>query len=301
MLYQILNPGMVVAFGSEGLYGPDIICGLFGHGSTHSVAMFTALVVSANYFLTMEEGRRIRRAIVLYDVLLMITEVGIAAASDNKALFFILPMNFISYFVIYIIGTWKTSGKKTLKRTIIGLCVVTASVMVAYYVSHTVQALINKYVIESINMIVESMDGTSYVNGSNERFKLIGYALSLPSSWFFGEGVASTDFYQPGFHGYNFFGQSDYGSIIILGGIWVYFSLIVLFEEAFTRLSFLNKRIARSLRVMVVLTIVVLSIYSQVFTQIRFTIAMIALCAGLVVYAIEISSNDSGGQSLETR
>lgn len=283
MAIQYFIPGLLVAWDSgPELYGPDVICGLFGKGSTHAVAILSSMVIVNNavYIGIKKSGK-----VFIYNVLLLMSSFAVALINDNKALFLLLPLyalcfGLIVFWLSRARGNKGGSAKKYILMAVT-LIVATASL---YSISDWFKDLIDSTVVNSISMILNSLSGDAYVNGSNERFKQIGYALSLGSSWLFGEGIGVADFYQEGYHGFSFFGQSDYGSLIIIGGVWLYLAVVAFYTSVLSDAVESTCVVKKSMIVIIVVLLLTMSVYSQVFTQVRFGIPFLMMVASLEFY-----------------
>lgn len=284
MAVQYYRPGVIVAWDSgPELYGPDVICGLFGKGSTHAVAMLSSFVVVNN---AVYARRKRPRGGSMYNVMMLIASLAVALINDNKALFLLLPLYIFCFGVIYLgLSRRRGNSRKVIRSCIVVIAALGLAVVFSYMMFDWFKRIVDSTIISSLEMILNSLSGDAYVNGSNERFKQIGYALSIASSWLFGEGIGITDFYQEGYHGFSFFGQSDYGSMIIICGVWLYLAVIAFYTSALSDAVGPEGMTRSNLIIVVVVMLLVMSVYSQIFTQVRFGIPFLMMAASLEFYA----------------
>lgn len=275
MIVQYLNPGDFVAMQNGPVQGgSDLISGFFGYGSTHAIAIFTTFVVV--YDLYYYKFVRNKLYYVFYLALLIIWSLYIATLNDNKALFFFLPFGVVLYLII-----WASFEKKRIIR-LFGVIIVSVFLLVlAYCFVPLIHDFVEKNIFHSIEMVLRAMEPGSYVNGSDERFKAIPFSLSQNDTWSVGQGFGSAGIYQEGYLGFNHFGMSDFGSIMILGGIWIYVTLVFFVSVA---ISFSPKKGESSflLGIIIATLLIFASIYTQIFTQVRIAIPLLML--GMMLY-----------------
>ena len=259
--------------------GVDAMSGLFGAASTHSVAIYTTFVVVYDLG-AIQKGFYDKRMLVPYIAGLSLLSLYIATLNDNKALFFFLPLGVLLCWAIYIAFYHKTATVKTLLVVPLIACML----FLSYLGMPAVQSLVQDYIARSVNMAVNAWDLSSYVNGSDERFQMVAYALSLPAAWGFGDGFGMADMYREGYRGFNHFGQSDFGSIVILGGFWLYFLVLYFYVRVFSISSSPTQRKKPVLWAAMSILLAYSSVFTQVFTQVRISIPLILLGYALFVY-----------------
>ena len=280
IVFQYVFPGSLVAASSSyEAMGVDAMSGLFGAASTHSIALYTTFVVVYDISV-MQKGLYDKRTLVSYIAALSLSSLYIATLNDNKALFFFLPLGVLLCWAIYIAFNYRTAAVKTSLLIPLIACML----LLLYLGVPAVQNFVQDYIARSINMAVNAWDLGSYVNGSDERFQMVAYALSLPAAWGFGDGLGMADVYQEGYRGFNHFGQSDFGSIVILGGFWLYFLVLYFYVRVFSISSSSTQRKKPVLVIAMLILLVYSSVYTQVFTQVRISIPVILLSYALFVY-----------------
>ena len=280
IVIQYLYPGLLVAASnSNEVMGVDVMSGLFGAASTHSVALYTTFVIV--YDIGMVQKRTIdNRVFIIYIVVTALLSLFIATLNDNKALFFFLPLGVLLCWIIYI----AFHNKVAIAKTLLIVPILACALLVMYLGIPAVQSFVQNNIARSIDAVVNAFDLSGYVNGSDERFHVISYALSLSSTWGFGDGLGQVDLYQKGYRGFNHFGQSDFCSIVILGGIWLYILILYFYTKAFTTFSSQVKPKKAVLFGVTFALLVTSSIFTQVFTQVRIAIPLVLVSYALSIY-----------------
>lgn len=276
MHIQLIRPGLIVAshMGVE-VMGVDMICGLFGYGSTHTVALFTVLVILANILRCFACPEK-RTSRVIWIVFASVYTMVFSLFNDNKALWFFLPLALLAVLAVCFS---RLSLDTKYRISVVGcLCVLFA---VGLYVTvPMVRKAINLTVMDSVKTALRAMRPGAYALGSDERFKIITYAFLKPESWTVGDGIGAADFYQEGYCGFPHFGQSDFGSLVILTG-FVGFLLIV----SLNTLLLCSSNTSIQLKVILPSLMIVGAIYTQVFTQVRIAVPFLILL--MILHAID--------------
>ncbi|WP_143786343.1 hypothetical protein [Olsenella sp. An188] len=280
MLVQYSYPGIIQPVSDGNIISfEDNISGLFGYGSTHAVALFTVFVLVSDIPLIARSSGKKRVGIIFCTFGLAALSLYIATLNDNKALIFVIALVLFVMLIVMMAFHLRTALKALVLIAIVGSVVS----VVAFNLIPAFRSFVGG-IIWWAQAIVDAMRPDAYVNGSDERFKMIVYALSLPTSWILGEGIGSADFYQPGLHGFNHFGQSDYGSIIVLCGVWAYILLVAYYVAIFSAASS-KKGLARAPLVCgLTILFVAISIYVQPFTQVRIAIPLLLLALAISMF-----------------
>ena len=228
IVLQFWFPGSFVAYpGDTTLTLEDTMSGLFGSASTHAIAIYTTFVIIYDYVVFRRDKRGVQYW--LYLIAIAIVSLWIATLNDNKALFFFLPVGLLLCLVMYCCVRPRVA-RRILLPYAVGAIVLIA---VLYSALPFFREYLEQNIFKSIEIATRAFDLNAYVNGSDERFKLIVYALSLPGTWLMGDGFGLVNLYQEGYRGFNHFGLSDFGSIAILGGIWFYIVVLYAFSRPF--------------------------------------------------------------------
>lgn len=280
MVIQYIFPGSIQAVSDGNVISfEDNISGLFGYASTHAVAFYTVFIIIYNINWSQRVVDRSRIIVVFYTIILAILSIIIGTLNDNKALFFFI---IIALFICCVyIGAFHL--RKAVKIAAILIPSIIVVCLSAYELIPVFKAFIDKLIWSISFVVIRALSPDSIVNGSDERFKMIVYALLLSKSWQFGEGIGAFDMYQPGALGFNHFGQSDYGSIIILCGVWAYLALVVSYVYTLTRVSGADGRRAILVSIPIVLFVTMSTIYVQVFSQVRIGIPFLMLGISLAL------------------
>lgn len=275
--YNIPEALMAVSDGTQRMK-EDAMSGLFGYGSTHSVALYTTFVIVYNIGVVHRRALD-NRVLIPYTIGLSLLSLYVATLNDNKALFFFLPLGVLLCGVVHVFFSYRTSAVKV-------ILTVPAVVFVLFFIDAmipSVHTFFEDNILKSVNIIINAWDLRAYVNGSDERFKIIIYAASLQSSWGFGDGLGQADLYQTGYRGFNHFGQCDYGSIVILGGVGLFLFILYFYAKIIAAPSASARRKKPVLYGITFVLLLCASVYTQVFTQVRIAIPLLLL--GYSLYA----------------
>lgn len=280
IVVQYVAPGAIMAV-SDGtqVMQEDLMSGLFGYGSTHSVALYTSFVIVYDIGMLRRRSSD-RRLLIIYIFVITLLSFYIATLNDNKALFFFLPISVFLCGVIFLAFYYKTAAIKAIFFVPIAIFVL----FLLYLLIPTVHSFVEENIVRSINMAIKAWDLGAYVNGSDERFNIIAYALSLPEAWGFGDGLGQADMYQMGYHGFNHFGQSDFGSLVILGGFWIYFLILFFYVKVLVTPQVLFRNKKAILYFAIVFLLLCSSVFTQPFSQVRMAIPLILLGHALCTY-----------------
>lgn len=280
MCIQYAIPGVLIASHSGvDVMQVDVVCGLFAYGSTHTVALFTVFVVVLNIFARIS-GLRKWHTNYVYQVSLALFSIVFAELNDNKALWFFLPLVLAMIGGVYL---WLNRQFLGMRFSIAVALMVLVSFS-AYWLLPMVRSFVDENLINSISIAMRAFSPTAYANGSDERFKIIAYAFSLPEFWMIGDGMGAAGLYEASYRGFPHFGQTDFGSIGILCGVWYYLYIIFMFARVLSA-GYARRRL---IRVPVLILIVCLSLYTQPFTQVRIAVPSAMLCIVLVQCLVAI-------------
>lgn len=214
---QILRPNFIVAKADYTIsFSPDTVSGLFVYGGTHELCLFSIFILLYNYTAAQQLEKKKKKKLVNYTIALSILLGAISMCNDNKMYFVILPLAVIVYMVCCV----KFERRKI--RSAIRILVVLAGIIFGgYLVIPSIKSQINQ-VIDLVHKSTVAFMTPTVALGGNERTAIISYALRQRSTWLFGMGFGSATLYEEGFCGFAHFGLSDFGSILLLGGICFY-------------------------------------------------------------------------------
>ena len=274
IVIQVLTHGLMVSPATGGAeIIEDTYSGLFGPKSTHAVALFTTFVAMINLrAVLMEPSCKSVRLYLLRFTTVVILSLVVAGLNDNKALFLLMPVGLSVEIVISICCLQRNRRTviKALAVTIVGVFLLVCAISPL----REKVGVLCKYFISTIARAIRP---GAYSNGSDERIAIIARALSMPSSWLVGLGFGSGGMYQEGFCGFGHFGQSDFGSLVILGGLWFYLSITAVYVRVFLPVGVNGKhRLGPALCLAVF--ILIGSLYTQTYSQVRIAIPTFLIC-----------------------
>lgn len=267
MLIQIFIPYSIEAVVDEAYvisYYEDTISGLFQYASTHVVCLFTVFICLYNISYIKKMGtRNLKSILVVYIFIIVFVSYYIAINNNNKALFLLLPL---------IIFLYWAAGKMDVGRKIVYILgvglLLFLMIKIGYTFISSVQMFFDDNIFNLLKMIQNANGLGSHAKGSNERIAIIGYALALPRVWLFGTGFGSTGIYSSGYHGFYHFGQADFGSVLLLGGIWFSLLIFIYYYKSFMSIidpvCVKNKKLLKSIVCMILLST---AIYTQCYTR----------------------------------
>lgn len=203
----------------------DLISGLFMYASTHAVALFSCFVLLIDLNSIRDGSGELRIPVVCCAVAVIASSLGIAALNDNKALFALMP---IVLLLFYAEGLSSISFMKIVKGLMF-LTILLGLVFLLYMCNSSFASFFDDNVLSLFDIVENSSSiGTDAV-GSGERIAIIGYAFNLASSWLFGIGLGTATFHEGVFCGFTHFGQADFGSLVILLGVWFLVALFAFY------------------------------------------------------------------------
>lgn len=288
---QITKPYSIVARGvqEEITYYEDTISGLFGYGLTHVVSLFTVFIILYNLSYRKQMTSKLSRCILnIYIFIITGVSLYFALYNDNKALFLLLPLAVL----IYWFAEQETRSKR-INRIVVTSCSLAIGLFLIYSLSASARTFIDNNLLNTITMISKSWSLGTKANGSNERVAIVGYALLKKSTWLLGEGFGNSHLYASGYSGFRHFGQSDFGSLLLLGGVWLYVALFFFYLKNMyviinckTRNKFLQLGIA----------IIVLStaFYTQCFSRTSVAVCLVLISLAFRLQYQIVGNGDNG-------
>lgn len=267
LLMQIFVPysvNAVIADSNEIGFYEDTISGLFRYASTHVVCLFTIFIILYDIsYIKRIQKKGIRIIIWILVAVMSLISFFIAANSDNKAFFLLLPLLIFAFWF-----SDKMSVTSRFLKVVSFFLIVPIIIMLLYSFNNDIRTFIDDYFLKTFNLIMNAHSLGASANGSNERIAILPFSLSRVSTWITGTGFGSSYIYSSGYLGFNHFGQADLGSILILGGIWFAVFLMVYYIKGFViiigRQSRMNSRVLKfSLFVILFCT----AVYTQCFTR----------------------------------
>lgn len=276
LFIQIFVPYSIVAVVDEAYYinyYEDNISGLFQYASTHVVCLFTIFIALYDISFGRKVKNRTRIFINMLVIVMILVSFFIAANNDNRSFFLLLPLSLFAYWY-----SGKIQSVKKVAWIVVGFLFIPLIIYGIYISNSAVREFIDANVLNTLDIIVKAHSLGSTANGSNERIAIIFEGLGMLSTWFIGKGFGSTAMYGSGFLGYNHFGQSDFGSILVLGGIWYLLLLLCYYLKSFViiigRDSFKNNR---ALKWSITIIVVCIAVYTQCFSRTNVVSALILI------------------------
>lgn len=279
MMVQLNSPGSIVAYhdaSQEISFYEDTVSGFFAYASTHTIALYTTLVLLLNIAAV-----RRRRAMGLsvtalrvYNIALIVVSFAIATLNDNKALFVFLPM----VLLVLLFGDIAT-GRLKPSVALVGILLAGISLVLVYALVPALQIFITDQYFSLFEMTASSRDIGSSANGSNERIAILAYALGIPSTWGVGLGIGASGLYAAGYLGFRHFGQADMGSFLVLFGVWFATAYIWLFvRESSVLVRDSSSKHKAALYILLSCVVVMAMIYTQPFSNVDECICMFFNC-----------------------
>lgn len=240
-------------------YSADLISGLFGYNGTGLLTMYFCFLIVYNYFLL--KGKQIKhvKLFILYNFLTIGFMFYVALKSDNKGLFFLIPLCLCVYIIINKLDLSKNFLKKIKK--IVSYIFIIASVLIFGVIIS--QPFFNsiyffQLALQSIKKNWLLLDN-SY--GSMERFGMIAYALSKEEIRWSGYGIGMYMWKTSKAMNFEHFGICDLGTFMCLGGLAFVLLLMLLVWSVYYSM-FSDKIVAF---ILLILTAIIL-FYTQLFT-----------------------------------
>ena len=278
LFIQITHPYLITAkiTSIEIDYLEDTISGLFAYGATHVVSLFTTFIVLYNF--SYAKGIRkanVRKLLRIYTCILILITSFIALFNDNKAFFILMPM-------ILLIFWYADKEKRSLRlnRIVMSCFILPIFLYVLYLLSVDFREFIDNNFLSLYRMILNSVNLGSMANGSNERIAMIFYALKCPDTYLFGKGFGSVGLYQAGVEGFRHFGQADFGTLLILGGVW-FTSLLLCSYIKMLNGIIAKKKLNEVVGVGIIIIVLILTAYTQCVTRTNCTMCLILIALSL--------------------
>lgn len=252
------------------VFSADLVSGLFGYNGTGFLTMYFCFLMLYNFVLRKCKYIRRRQLLAIYNLLLLGSLAFIAANSDNKTLFILLPLFLIVYLIIFKMNSYKNILQKLqslFRSAFSGILVFTIFIIGLQPALGTI-GLIH----DILNKLQTGWMSANTAHGSAERLGMIAYALNNSDIRWWGAGIAKHVWKESYTFGFVHFGICDFGSFICLGGI-LFIVLLSCFLLAVYQSIFQDK-IAGYL--FLILTIVVL-LYTQLLTVMSLTCSWIFL------------------------
>lgn len=246
----------------------DLVSGLFGYNGTGLLTMYFCFLILYNVVQYKCRYIKQKQEFVVYNFFLLGIMFFIAANSDNKALFVLMPLFLIAFLVIFRVSFYKNFFQKAraLFRYIVkGMSLFSIFIICLQPILGTLD-----HFKDIVNKLQTGWMKGNVAHGSAERLGMIAYALKNSNIRWSGIGIAKHAWQESKVLGFAHFGISDSGSFLCLGGI-LFFLLLACFLLSIYRNVFRDKITGN---VFFILTIAVL-IYTQMMTVMSLTCSWI--------------------------
>lgn len=207
-------------------YVDDLTSGLFGYNGTGLLTMYFGFLIVYNISLYKNNEIKRKKMFFIYNIILTTFIMYVATRSDNKALFIIVPMLLIIYYIEDRMNK-DMSSKKKLLHLLSYVFKVAAIVTIFIFIVVPIMGL-GEIFQDIFQKIQTGWLLSNSAHGSAERLGMIAYALNNKSIRWFGAGIAKYDWQEPYAFHFVHFGISDFGAFLCLGGV-IYISLVCVF------------------------------------------------------------------------
>lgn len=292
VVIQIFFPGVI-----EGIHTVDktlfvdTLSGFFEYGVSHVLCMYMVFVIIYNYaYIGRMESVRKRRAVRIYNGLLIVLSILLGVLYDNKAILLMLAVSLMAYALI-------ANSARVFLRLFFGIGWAAVGLMLCFLFVKPVWELIAKIIALGIADLKRIISSSTIVAGGGERIAIIAHALTQPASYFLGKGWGASHLYSAGYLGFAHFGQSDLGSILTLGGIWYLLVIINYYYQLMLRIVSVQMVVQYKYITLVVLMVIMVSLlYTQPFTRSDVLLCMIFI---MLVFRMKIQDIKKAEQEHE--
>ena len=251
-------------------FNADLVSGLFGYNGTGLLTMYFCFLLLFNFVLYKKDVIRQKQIFIVYNILLFCIVLYVAANSDNKTLFVLVPLFFIIYLVVFQMSFYRNAIRKIsiLLRNVLG------GVLIFALLAYATQPLLGTmdFIQDIFDKSLSGWNNADAALGSAERLGMIVYALNRSDILWHGAGIASHLWQEAYGLGFAHFGISDFGTFLCLGGV-PFIVLMVLFFISVYRRVFKDSAICYTF---LVLTLIIL-IYTQLLTVLSLTCSWLFL------------------------
>ena len=245
----------------------DMITGFIGADGTHCVAIFTVFVIILNLCNIENYSHNVKRYAQIYLVVSTAVSLFVATQNDNNALFILVPVALIVYFI--------ARTKIDLYNFLTKFWKLIAIVVVLIIGLHFLSTSTNEKfaaIAYRLNLTITSYSLTGgQILSTDERFRL--YTLALQNGGMWGKGWGSIQMFSDTSINHHF-GMSAIQPMIYMGG-WVFY-LIYNLTTAKLFAGKENGSIKRT--ILFFFLFVLMSYFTQIYIIDRLTYFMCFLC-----------------------
>ena len=157
-------------------FNADLVSGLFGYNGTGLLTMYFCFLLLFNFVLYKKDVIRQKQIFIVYNILLFCIVLYVAANSDNKTLFVLVPLFFIIYLVVFQMSFYRNAIRKIsiLLRNVLG------GVLIFALLAYATQPLLGTmdFIQDIFDKSLSGWNNADAALGSAERLGMIVYALN---------------------------------------------------------------------------------------------------------------------------
>lgn len=215
-------------------YYEDLCCGLFGYNGTHELTMFLLFMNALNLHHYSKLKHNNKTIFLGYIFIVNIVVAITSTKNDNIAMFLFMPLFII---IDVIVAEYLKREKVTAVLHKFGKYIgIVVILVVCAFVLPSTRDFISEYVLIRVKMVFDVRNARYQINGSNERLAIPLMALCEEDGWILGKGIGTASYGGGTFFGFNHFGLSSIGSLIMTGGIWFYLSYTMFYSKTIAKM-----------------------------------------------------------------
>lgn len=259
-------------------YKPDLMSGLFGLFGTPCLAFFSVFILVYNVYYAGYHLRGVKRVFVYaYDLLVAGFIMWASVRNDNKGIFIILIIYLCILGFIFVSARSYVKEPQTRWIRIAGIIAVLAVfTAVIGTLAYTNLELFRGVVDMMIRKVQEGTAGSS-AQGGGERIGMMLFMLEEPAKIPFGYGLGNYYSANQTALGFHHFGQSDFGTFLILGGF-----LFMILIGVFVFSAFQSTAGHAAFSLIVCVSYMIFAVYTQVYVNAQ------TLTISLLIFAVII-------------
>lgn len=262
--FQVAGTGFMIkaSWLESNNYYADNCTGLFGGSATHIVALFTIFITIYNLEICKTKFSVVwkRKLIYMYTLLTLLLMIFYSTLNDNTAMFVLLPVFLVVYYIHRLKVINENLNYKTLK--IVKYLIFLAVIIIILPFIPGVEDFFNNIVLDKISGILNTQNTNQF--GSVERLAIAEYALENGFGWKFGKGIGTWNLMGDNYSGFVHFGLSSVGSFIYLLGIWGYLIICFIYTHF---LSNMNTKADKTYYILTFILVILISSFTMFFTS----------------------------------
>lgn len=280
---QISTPGFMVRNYTSNTFYTDMIAGLLGANGTHKLTLFYLICLFLNIYNFDDNKKYKRISAKIFFTITLISSLYISNFNDNRTYYFILLVYMLPLIIKYIRKNFIRN--KIQKYKILKLMIFIPGIILSLNILYNNNADFKNIIDETVKKNIERTFGnisrtSDNEKGGEERLELLKFALNEGNGYSIGTGIGSIP--VTGDTVSSHFGINDCNVRIYSGGI-IFLLLIILVYT--NRIYQLFDKKNNYYRVFIIITLIILSFYTQVFSYCDKTI--LAMFIYYIIAAIE--------------